>query len=183
MKRIILLLALASILSTVQAAELYRWLDSKGVVHYSDMPPPQADQAEIKKFSGAANSEQALPYETRRAQQNFPVTLFVASGCRSPCDQARSLLNKRGIPYTEKVLKTQEELDAFKKLSGMDGIPALSVGKTYLGGFLDEQWNSELDVAGYPKSAPYGSAPSRPPNTTSTPPAASQVAPSAPYAP
>ena len=53
MKRIILLLVcLANILLTVQAGELYRWVDSKGIVHYSDMPPPKSDQAETKKISG-----------------------------------------------------------------------------------------------------------------------------------
>ena len=32
----------------------------------------------------------------------------------------------------------------------------LTVGKTLLSGFEAGQWNSELDIAGYPKTAPYG---------------------------
>jgi hypothetical protein len=30
-------------------------------------------------------------------------------------------------------------------------LPALTIGKTWLKGFQAEQWNNELDFAGYPK--------------------------------
>jgi hypothetical protein len=88
---------------------------------------------------------------------------------------ARSLLTKRGIPFSEKLLKYKEDMEAFKKLSGFYDIPTLSVGKTFLRGFLAEQWSSELDIAGYPKTSSYR-APARPAN----PEAASQVVPANP---
>lgn len=147
--------------STTQASELYRWVDSSGIVHYSDIPPPKADQIETRRFSSTTGSDEILPYETRLAQQNFPVTLYIAPGCGEPCNDARSLLNKRGIPYTEKSLKTREDVEAFKQLSGIEGFPVLSVGKSFLKGFLAEQWHSELDFAGYPKIPPYR-APDKP---------------------
>ena len=50
---------------------------------------------------------------------------------------------------------TKEDIDAFKLKSGDDTVPALSVGKTWLKGFEAGQWNSELDIAGYSKTAPY----------------------------
>lgn len=165
MKRSVLLLACLAILPLgAQAFELYRWVDSSGIVHYSDVPPPNAEHVETIKFSSATGSDEALPYETLRATENFPVTLYVASGCGETCNQARSLLGKRGIPFTEKSLNTREDVEAFKQLSGIDGIPVLLVGKTYLRGFLAEQWHSELDVAGYPKIPPY-----RAPATPSVP--------------
>lgn len=173
MKRSVLLLyCIVLMQSGAQAGEMYRWVDSTGVVHYSDIPPPKAEQIETRKFSSAAGSDEALPYETRRAQQNFPVTLYVAPGCGETCNHARSLLNKRGIPYDEKSLKTKEDVEAFKQLSGIEGVPVLSVGKTYLRGFLAEQWHSELDIAGYPKIPPY-----RAPGKPSTPDAANRASP------
>ena len=181
MQRIILLLAgLAMMPLGAQAGELFRWVDSRGIVHYSDTPPPKSAQGETIKISGATGSDEALPYETLRAKQNFPVTLYVGSACGDLCDQARSLLNKRGIPYAEKILKSTEDIDAFKKLSGTEGIPTLAVGKTYLGGFLAGKWHSELDIAGYPKVAPYGTAPYRAPGKPATSDAASAVAPDSP---
>jgi glutaredoxin len=157
------------------AGELYRWLDSSGKVHYGDAPPPDV-RAETRKFSDAAAPGEDLPYETRRAQENFPVTLYVGEGCGEYCQQARELLNKRGIPFSEKKLATQEEVDAFKAASGGDTIPTLAVGRTFLQGFLAGQWHSELDIAGYPKTAPY-----RAPANVGTPDAAPVSAnPSAP---
>ena len=119
---------------------------------------------------------QDLTYEARLAQQNFPVTLYVADNCVDACNKARSFLNKRGIPFSEKPLKTLEEFDAFKKLSGSDSLPTLSVGKNFLKGFLDSQWNSELDIAGYPKTSAY-----RAPAVQPAPPAAAN--PTAPAIP
>ena len=162
------------------AGELYRWLDSKGVMHYSDTPPPKSEQADTMKFSAAGGSEEALSYEARRAQQNFPVTLYVGEACGEPCTQARSLLKKRGIPYSEKLLNTKSQIEEFQKLSGSYDSPTLAVGKTYISGFFESKWNSELDVAGYSKfasyrqkiapAAPKSSVPETPPvESTSTP--------------
>jgi glutaredoxin len=140
---------------TGQASEMYRWVDSRGIVHYSDMPSPNAEIINPGKFSGQVAPGDDLPYATRIAQQNFPVTLYVGAGCGDTCDKARSLLNKRGIPYAEKKLNTKDQIDAFKKQSGSDIVPTLAVGNSYLKGLQSEQWNGELDIAGYPKIAPY----------------------------
>jgi glutaredoxin len=168
MKRIILLLGCLAIMPLcAQADKLYRWVDSQGKVHYGDVPPVDADQVETMKFNDAAAPDEYLPYETRRAQQNFPVTLYVADNCADPCNQARALLDKRGIPFSEKTLRTKEEIDAFKALYDFDSVPALFIGKTLLKDFLADQWNNELDIAGYPKTAPY-----RVPKALATPKAA-----------
>ena len=188
MKRMVLLLACwASLLAGVQADELFRWVDNAGKVHYGDTRPADATDVEKKKLSIEPELNADLPYETRRAQQNFPVTLYTGKGCSDLCDQAHSLLNKRGIPFSEKLLQTKEDVDAFKQLSGIDGIiPSLAVGKNFLKGFLESQWNSELDIAGYPKTASYRQritplppptpAPLTPPAPATTP-AESQPAP------
>ena len=156
MKHIILLSGCFAVMSScAQAGELYRWVDARGKVHYGDMAPPEADQVQVKKFSDTAAPDAGLSYEARRAHQNFPVTLYVAPNCAETCDRARELLKKRGIPFSEKSLKTQGEFDAFKALSGSDGVPTLSVGRNFLKGFQFDQWHNELDIAGYPKIAPY----------------------------
>jgi hypothetical protein len=36
------------------------------------------------------------------------------------------------------------------------------LGKTWVKGFLAEQWHKELDFAGYPKTAPYRAKPAKP---------------------
>lgn len=138
-------------LANVQAGELYRSIDKDGKVHYSDTPLEGSEDYERLKLAKDPVPTADLPYETQRARQNFPVTLYTFPDCSSACQQARDMLSKRGIPYTEKSLITKEEIDAFRKDSGDSKLPAVTVGKTWLKGFQAEQWNSELDIAGYPK--------------------------------
>ena len=149
--------------NAVYADTLYRWVDKDGKVHYGDKPADDAINTEQKKFGVPSSAgDDDLSYGIRKAKQDFPVTLYVAANCGEFCVQARSLLNKRGIPFAEKNLGTKEEVDAFKKLTGGDITPTLMVGKTSLKGFQEGQWNSELDIAGYPKIAPYGTKPAQP---------------------
>lgn len=156
LRPILSLFILFALCATAQAAGLYRWVDESGKVQYGDVPAPEVKQAEKKKFSDVKDAPHAnLPYESRRALQNFPVTLYVAENCKDPCQKARDLLHKRGIPFTEKILSDTHEMDAFRKESGSEQTPTVSIGKVWLSGFLAEQWNSELDVAGYPRVAPY----------------------------
>lgn len=160
-KRYVLALSLL-MLAQAQAGEVYRSIDSSGKVHYSDRPLEGSADVEKLKSAEEPTSGEDLPYETQRAKQNFPVTLYAFPSCGSPCQQARDFLNKRGIPYTEKSLVTQEDIDAFRTNSGDGNLPAITIGKTWLKGFLAEDWNKELDFAGYPKSAPYRPRPAAP---------------------
>jgi hypothetical protein len=170
MKSIFMLAGLL-ILANAQAAELYRSVDSSGRVHYSDKPLPGADDVTAIKAYKAPTPDENLSYETRRAMQNFPVTLYSYPDCGAICQQARDLLSQRGIPFTEKSLLTQAEIDAFSKASGDKAIPKLTVGKTWLKGFIAGQWHRELDIAGYPKSAPlYRPRPVTPPPAASAQP-------------
>jgi hypothetical protein len=184
MKRIVLFLACLAIMPlAVQAGELFRWVDKAGKMNYGDLPPADATDIERIKISSESASESAsnddLPYATRRAQENFPVTLYTSDGCNEACTQGRNLLSKRGIPYSEKLLQTREDIDAFKQLSGIDSVvPVLQVGKDFLKGYLESQWNTELDVAGYPKTASYRqrfAPPVRPVPFTPAPPAATSA--------
>jgi len=164
----VLLGALA--LNAAHADSLYRWVDKEGKVHYGDRPAADAVNAEQKQFSGSATaSDDDLPYTVRKAKQNFPVTFYSAPNCTEVCVQARALLAKRGIPYTEKTLLKQADYEALTKLTHAQSLPVLSIGHTNLVGYEPGQWNSELDIAGYPKTKPYGLRTA--PAATPTPPA------------
>jgi len=135
-------------------AELYRWVDADGKVHYSDQPPP----ASIKQFNtikaeGGKPGEPALPYVLQQAVKNFPVTLYV-SECGDGCTRARELLAKRGIPYNEIDATDPANHKELRKLSGGAlQVPLLKVGREALRGFEEGAWNSSLDAAGYPRTA------------------------------
>jgi len=147
---LIAMLALAT-LQPAAAGELYRWVDKDGGVHYGEVPADDAEHVQEKKFDAPASAVEALPYETHRAMQRYPVTLYVQDKCTDLCQQARDFLKQRHIPFTEKKLVTQKEFDAFRQQSGSDVIPTLAVGNSWLKGFLATAWQNELDAAGYPK--------------------------------
>ena len=175
--KIATLISLALLVSglglNVNAQALYRWVDQDGRVQYSDMPPPaNAKNTQQKRLGDNLIEQDKLPYALKIAAQNNPVTLYT-SDCGSACDQARALLNKRGIPYAER--NPEKDADAAKALGALIGalqVPTLVVGDSNLKGFLESGWNRALDNAGYPRSNPL----SRPPAAAAAkvPPAAAE---------
>lgn len=151
---LISLLALCMV--NVHAGDLYRSVDKNGKVQYGDMPPDNAAQVEKRKMRAASASDEdhLLPYESRMAKEKAPVTLYSSDDCGEGCKNARDLLNKRGIPFSEKGLNTQEAIIEFRAASGNTVVPTLLIGSKWLAGFQSEQWNNALDAAKYPKRAP-----------------------------
>lgn len=140
-------------INAAQAIELYHWVDKDGVVHYSEHPHPDAEKIKIGTPAGAASDveDASLPYATRVAHKNFPITLYVSESCVDLCKQARDFLKNRGVPFAEVVLSTEEDMASFRQKSGTDIVPTISVGRSWLKGFQSQDWGNELDADGYPK--------------------------------
>jgi glutaredoxin len=136
----------------------YRWVDSTGKTVFSDHPPsPGIQYVEIKNGLGLAGDQQ-LPYATRQAAEKYPVTLYTTARCTETCANARTLLNGRGIPFSERMITRQDEFTEVAKEMGSESfVPGLKVGTQNFAGFEATAWNNLLDLAGYPKTAPYGS--------------------------
>jgi len=136
-----------------QAGEVFRWVDERGGVHYSDHPPP-ASAKQSTRVKGKANviDVDKETYEARLARERNPVVLF-ASDCGPICDQARTHLTQRGIPFATKDPSKEPEIAVeLKQLVGALEVPVIVVGKAHQKGFDASSWNSLLDNAGYPKS-------------------------------
>jgi glutaredoxin len=147
------ILTLAALLCAASAsAQVYKWKDAKGLTHFSDAPPPPTvRQAEVKTYAGGEGGP-VLPYVLVQAARNNPVTLYTASLC-GPCDQARSFLQRRGIPYSEKSISNGEDQKKLKEAGGDGQLPFLLVGHRKLAGFLASAWNAALDAASYPSES------------------------------
>jgi glutaredoxin len=155
------LLALCLLLGSLAAtAETYRWVDSAGHIMVTDTAPPGKTKSVAKSGEAASTGGDELPFATKKAVENFPVTLYTTADCVAQCKNARDLLNGRGVPFSEKMLQKQEDYDELKALVGDAFVPSLKVGKQSNRGFEAGAYNNLLDLAGYPKSAPYGSKPS-----------------------
>lgn len=153
-------LLLAATAATAQTT--YRWIDpASGRTVISDRPPPPGVKPVATTHGEAAADAPPLSYATRQAREKFPVTLFTAENCAAPCKQARELLNGRGVPFSEKALKSDEDIAALRRLLGGEpSVPTLAVGRQLTPGIEAGAWHRQLDLAGYPKTAPFGSKPS-----------------------
>ena len=139
------------------AVAQFKWVGPNGTVTYSDQPPPTDARGAIAMSAPKPRSDGApdgaLPYALRDAAAKYPVVLFVTNDC-APCQQARSHLVKRGIPFAERAVKTTADADAFKRLGFNDNsFPAMSVGRDRTTGFESAAWDIMLTAAGYPEKS------------------------------
>ena len=142
---------LAACTGAALAAQLYRWVDEKGNVEWRDTPPPPAaKKIEQRNVGGSVAPSTELPYSVQQSVKNFPVTLWTTD-CGDTCTKARAHLARRGVPYSEK--DPRNDFEGFKKLTGGTEVPVLFVGSSRLKGYLESDWDSALDTAGYPKTA------------------------------
>lgn len=185
--------------AALPAAAQYKIVGPDGRVTYTDRPPsdPSARVTPMRR-DGAVDvpAAEALPPELRRVADRYPVTLYVATDC-APCDDARRLLQQRGVPYAEKHVVTEEDAAALQALFGARTVPSLTIGAQALRGLAAAEWNAYLDAAGYPResrlprgwqaaSAPMTASrpaeppprPAAPPRATAPPPPAAASAPS-----
>lgn len=143
--------------AAASAQTVYRIVGPDGRVSFSDRPPAPGAATQVTPQAGArapaaAAAGQPLPYALQQVVNRFPVTLYTAGDC-TPCDSARQLLLSRGVPFSERTVNSNEDVEALKRLSGENSLPFGSIGSQQIKGFSDLEWSQFLDAAGYPKTS------------------------------
>jgi glutaredoxin len=151
----------ASVLATAfmaQAQTVYRIVGPDGKVTFSDKPPIAVGKGS-EKVTATDRSGRALdltgaslPFELRQVATRYPVTLYTSNNC-GPCATGRAQLTTRGIPFTERTVNTNEDIEALQRLSGENSLPFLTIGGQKIKGYSDTEWTQFLDAAGYPASS------------------------------
>jgi glutaredoxin len=149
MKRLALaLLALSFALPA--AAELYRWTDQQGRVHYSDLPPPPS----VKKMQRIQAPGTGAGTAASEPNTRPPVVLYTAN-CGATCDQSADFLRQRGVPFDLKnVQRDQAAASELRRRTGAYEVPVLFIGESMQRGYSPSVWDKMLEVAGYPAPAP-----------------------------
>lgn len=139
--------------ATVAHAQLYKWVGPDGKVTYSDIPPPAGvKQAEQKTVTASSPATSGLPYELAQVTTANPVTLYTSADCQ-PCNQGRTLLSARGIPFVEKTVGTREDMEQLRQAGGGGSLPLLRVGRNKQEGYETGEWTKLLTAAGYPETS------------------------------
>ncbi len=176
--------AAALALAALPASAQFKVVAPDGSVTYTDRPPVAANVRVIPMGrSGATPSspEVALPLELRQLVARFPVTLYTAADC-APCETGRQLLLRRGVPFSERTVASDDDAAALERLVGGRSVPALTIGAQALRGLSQTEWTSYLDAAGYPRESRLPRGWSAPPPTPLVQRTPLQPAPQAPPA-
>ena len=136
-----LLLMLFVCTSSVGMAEIYKWTDVNGKVHFSDKPPTNenAETIDEQRLASRASSYtqaeiKVLSIDSAAYLNNQKLIMYTTSRC-GYCAKARKYFAKQRIPYKEKNIETSEKYHReFKKIGGK-GVPVILSGKNKMNGF------------------------------------------------
>lgn len=133
-KHIAVLLVATLALPCIAHAEIYRWIDDNGKVHFSDKPSTQHASEGVKL---RINTYEGVTYDRSIVDVGKTVTMYSAIWC-GVCKKARRYFDANGIKYTEYDIETSSKGKSdFKKLGGK-GVPIILVGNRRMNGFSAE---------------------------------------------
>ena len=145
------------LVSLPASAEIYKWVDSEGVVHYSGHASENTKSEDVTnrvQSSGNFVSEPPPDPSSTSADKNNDapadsgsLTVFTSLGCKE-CKEVKAFLNARGIAYKEyDISKDAEGKKRYDELGGKT-VPFITVGDQKLSGFNKDQLEKMLKTAG-----------------------------------
>ena len=135
---------------------VYKVVGPDGSVTFTDVPPSSGDATllsggQTRARAPSSSTGEELPARLRQLEQQAPVVVYTAPGCKA-CDDGIQLLRQRGVPYSERTIVSPQDAQAFKAFDPQLQVPLLSVAGVKLSpGFNAGAWNQALDSAGYPQ--------------------------------
>lgn len=135
MDKILVTIFLLITFSVMSFADVYKWTDEYGRVHFGDSQQDQqkGERVEIKVYNSYENVsyENIEFYKTPKGEK---VIMYSTVRCRY-CKQARAYFEENNIAYTDYDIEKNEEAKAFHKKIGAKGVPVIIVGKKMMRGF------------------------------------------------
>ena len=129
-----LILLISTLLFTIGvSAEILKWTDSDGRVHFGDKPPPGAETSivEVRINTYESPNIEALQEILNPKDK---VVMYSAEWC-GVCKKAKKYFRANNIPYKDyDIEKSSKGRKDYKKL-GAKGVPVILVGKKRLNGF------------------------------------------------
>ena len=129
-----LILLISTLLFTIGVtAEILKWTDSDGRVHFGDKPPAGAETSivEVRINTYESPNIEALQEILNPKDK---VVMYSAEWC-GVCKKAKKYFRANNIPYKDyDIDKSSKGKKDYKKL-GAKGVPVILVGKKRLNGF------------------------------------------------
>ncbi len=114
-------------------AEIYKWTDENGQVHFSDQEPVnKQSRPEAVKI----DSYRGVSYGDSKMDTGKNVIIFSASWCAS-CKKAKKYFRRKGIAFREYDIEKSSRGKKLYQELGATGVPVILVGKKRMNGFTE----------------------------------------------
>ena len=114
-------------------AEIFKWVDEQGKVHFTDNPPDDITTEEVELRINTYTSVEIKPLVERLGKSD-KVVMYSATWCRT-CKKAKQYFQKNNIPYVSyDVEKNRIGKMDFKLLRGKS-VPIIIIGNKRMNGF------------------------------------------------
>jgi glutaredoxin len=131
-KSLVLLIILILSVSSLDA-EIFKWTDDQGKVHFSDKKPADTGASQVKL---KINTIKAVSFDRSIFNLGPNVVLYSTEWC-GYCDKAKRYFKRKKIRYTEfDIEKSSQGKRQYQKM-GATGVPVILVGKQRMNGFSE----------------------------------------------
>ena len=151
-----LIIFMAGVFVDSSIADMYKWVDENGVVHFSDTPPDDADNSDIVTLPTFTTHENnSIKYRDNRSnptdvvQKNpWPkkpkVELYTTSWCPW-CKKAKAFFRSKGILFVEYDIEKNKEAARRKaQIDPQKGVPFVVINGKGIHGYNERAYNIAL---------------------------------------
>ncbi len=115
-------------------AEIFKWTDESGKVHFSDKRPRHLESKEVKLI---INTYESVSYDLSIYNTGKKVVMYSTSWC-AYCKKAKNYFNRKRIQFTEFDIETNAEAKKQYREMGAKGVPVILVGTKRMNGFSEK---------------------------------------------
>jgi glutaredoxin len=115
-------------------AEIYKWVDENGRIHFTDRSR-EGQTTETVDIKINSYTHSTVDFPEREVAAKPPTVIMYSTAWCGYCKQARQHFRSKGIAYTE--YDIEANLEAKKKYKAINGrgVPVILVGKQRMNGF------------------------------------------------
>ena len=135
----IIILLFFALLMQPSHAQIYKWKDANGKVHFSDKKPANKKSENIHLKINTYKSvtiDPAIFKNTKKTNTNKNVTMYSAAWC-GICKKAKKYFNKNNIAYIEYDIDKDKAAKKRHKAMGATGVPVIFIGDRRMNGFSE----------------------------------------------
>ena len=134
-------LSLGAVLWAGAQAEIYRWTDDSGKVHFTDRKPAQHESSTVNV---RVNTYANVSYDTSIFDTGKKVVMYSTSWC-AYCKKAKRYFKANSISFTEYDIETDPAAKSRYDQMGARGVPVILVGKKRMNGFTEAGFKAIYD--------------------------------------